>query len=368
MKYRTLILFAAILFSLSAASARQIGAQEAVNLIKAGDPFPEIALTRPATEADSAYLGLGGGDHYTLSQVKADLVIVEILSVYCASCRRQVPLYNRLHELIENDPRTAGRIKILGVAAGNGKREVEKFRENMELLHPVAPDPRFEMHRAIGGSRTPFSIYVRQDRLGQPGIVAGTHLGINRQIPELLEKLVSLMPKAPASLRKAAEGTPGETVTLTPILSETAIEEIVKAAFSGIEGPVSEFSIVPLKSARKVFTGLTATGQRIFAEATSRPSACDVCHDVHFIYLFDAQGTVLRFIPLQLTKEDNWNFDREDVRWMQARIIGRSILKPLPFDPEVDAVSSATITSSLVYDSLSRGAALFRELAEKGLL
>jgi hypothetical protein len=100
----------------------------------------------------------------------------------------------------------------------------------------------------------------------------------------------------------------------------------------------------------------------------SRPSACDVCHDLHFIYVFDEAGKVLRFVPLQVTKYENEEFDEDDLRKIRSRIVGKYLSDTFIFDPKVDAVSTATITSALIFDSFSKGKALMEELKEKGLI
>ncbi|NIQ93536.1 MAG: hypothetical protein GWO11_04795, partial [Desulfuromonadales bacterium] len=110
------------------------------------------------------------------------------------------------------------------------------------------------------------------------------------------------------------------------------------------------------------------TGRRYFAEVVSRPSVCDVCHDLHFIYVFDRRGRVLRFIPLQLTKYGNRSWNSKEVEHMRSRVVGRYLSAPWRFDPEVDTVSSATITSAIIFDSLARGEELMEKLRQRGLL
>lgn len=104
--------------------------------------------------------------------INGDLVLVEILNVYCSGCQKQVPAYHKLLNTIEKDPATKGRIKFLGIAAGNDQREVTAFREKFDIPFPIVPDPQFEVHRTLGGPRTPYSLYVRQDAAGGPGVVA----------------------------------------------------------------------------------------------------------------------------------------------------------------------------------------------------
>ncbi len=53
---------------------------------------------------------------------------------------------------------------------------------------------------------------------------------------------------------------------------------------------------------------------------------------------------------------------------MRKRVVGRYIYLPFDFDPKIDAVTSATITSSIIFKSLEEEQSVFMELKEKGLL
>ncbi len=295
-----------------------------------------------------------------------------MLSVYCASCQAQAPGYNKLYELIEKDPKSKGRIKMLGIAVGNGDIEVADFRQRYKIPYPIVPDPQFVMHAAIGGSRTPFSIYVRQDPSVGKGLVAGTHLGTNYEYEQLFSELATLMTRDVAAIREKGQKVEAETVYVEPILTGVELQmKMREDAFISLGGKLTGFERISLKSARQVYLGLTEEGgriKRLFAELISRPSACDLCHDLHFIYVFDLDGRVLGFVPLQVTKYENEQLDEEDLAKIRSRIIGKHLYAPFIFDPKVDAVSSATITSALIFDSFSKGRALMEELKEKGLI
>ena len=101
---------------------------------------------------------------------------------------------------------------------------------------------------------------------------------------------------------------------------------------------------------------------------TSRSAVCDVCHDVHFIYLFDRSTQIIGFEPLQLTKYGNVNWNRQEVNNMRKQVVGKYLTMPKPFDPAVDAISSATMTSAIIFDSLAQGEELLAELRQQGLL
>lgn len=343
-----------------------------IKLIKAGDFFPEVPMQVPEDAKDRAYLGLSEGTTFTLKQVKADLVVVEILSVYCPICQKQASIYNKLFNLIENDPATKGRIKLIGIAAGNGNLEVKDFRDKRDVPFPILPDRYFEMHRAIGGSRTPFAIYVRQDSSGHAGVVMGTHLGANRNYKHLFADLRRLMTENLASIRKESQNKAGDTIIVKPLLNEKNLLEKVKNIFTTFNGEVKNFQQITLtESSRKVFTCLVerkGRPERIFAEVISRPPPCGDCHDIHFIYVFDASGTILKFVPIQLTKKGNKAWNNDEVVKMRKRLLGKSISQRLLFDPDVDAISGATITSAVIFDSLSQGERLLQELKNMGLI
>jgi len=51
---------------------------------------------------------------------------------------------------------------------------------------------------------------------------------------------------------------------------------------------------------------------------------------------------------------------------MRQRLVGRSILQPTDFDPQVDSVSSATMTAALIVDSVNKAKGLYEGLKGKG--
>ncbi|UCE56402.1 MAG: redoxin domain-containing protein [Desulfobacterales bacterium] len=368
---RYILLISTVILILMCWSFTRISHSQEIKLIKAGDIFPETPLKTPIHPKERKYLGLSKGNTFTLKEIKSDLVLVEIISVYCPSCQRQAPAYNELFDLIENDPDTRGRIKIIGIAAGNGDLEVKGFKEKYKVRFPIIPDPQFEMHRDIGSSLTPFSIYVRQDPSDQIGIVAETHLGPNRDYQRVFKKLGQLMTIDLAAVEKEFRKEGTESVIVKPVFSDSDLLEKVENIFTTFNGRIINYQRLVLKSSKYVYTVIVehkGKSQRLFAEVISRPSACGDCHDIHFIYVFDASGKVLRFVPLQLTKYGNKHWDQADIAKMQEQLLGRSIAEPFIFQPEVDAVSSATITSAVIFDNLSQGKKLLAELKEKDLI
>jgi len=73
-------------------------------------------------------------------------------------------------------------------------------------------------------------------------------------------------------------------------------------------------------------------------------------------------------MPVQLTKIGNFNWTEEDIKKLRSRTVGRSILNPFTFDPNVDSVSGATITAVLIFDSLDKAKGIFEKLKKEGYI
>lgn len=357
-------LVAAMLIAVSPLSAQQL------QPLGFGDNFPEVKIQSPAEPTARSYLGLGKGAEFSLSQISAELVLVELLNVHCPHCQMQTPSYNELYKLIEANPNTRGKIKLIGFAVGNLPEEVASFKKRFSVPFPLLADPNFQLWRAVGGSSTPFSLYVRQLGPGQPGVVAGSHLGLNTHYQRLYETLQRYAASDPEELRRQGAAAQKVRTAVAPVVSEVELETRVRKAFINVSSGIVEFARLELRSGRQVYSAIVRQSQgveRLFAEVTSRTSVCDICHDVHFIYVFNASGEVVGFEPLQLTKYGNVDWNQQEVATMRKRVVGKYLTAPPPFNPKLDAISSATMTSAIIFDSLAQGESLMRELKEQGL-
>lgn len=341
-------------------------------LIQAGNVFPEVKLKTPPVVKDRAYLGVPAGKEFAVKDINAKVILVEIMNVYCVSCQNQAPIYNKLFSLINSDPKTRKQIKIIGVAAGNNEEEIKIFRDHFQVLFPIIPDPQYKLHAAIGGSPTPFSIFVRRESKDKPVLVEGTHLGYDENYPKLFEQLKGLINKNLADIAKIGEKPPVITLKPKPPFSEEEIQTRIKTVFTRAGGQLTGFEKIQLSQGREIYTGIVVReGQgkkRFFAQIISELPTCDVCHDVHFIYTFEESGKILDFIPLQLSKYGNIPWSDADVVKISQKILGRYIYNPFSFNGRVDAVTSATITSAAIFKGLNEGQIIFKELKERGLI
>jgi thiol-disulfide isomerase/thioredoxin len=156
-KAATFLSVVAIAVSLVVVNARSFGAAAP----QKGDVLPDIKIPVPLNNDDKAYLGVEEGAFFTIPQIKAAVVIIEIFSMYCPHCQGEAPEVNRLYTLIENDPGLTGTIKLLGLGAGNSRFEVEVFKKKYSVPFPLFPDEDFAFHQRLGEVRTPYFIGVK---------------------------------------------------------------------------------------------------------------------------------------------------------------------------------------------------------------
>lgn len=135
--------------------------QAANNPPAEGEKFPEIRLAIPQKADDTKYLGLDNERFFQIPEVKAELVLVEVFSMYCPFCQKEAPAVNNLYELVQSDQNLSKKIKLLGIGVGNSNYEVETFGKHYAVPFPLLPDPDYKIHDAMGQVRTPYFIAVR---------------------------------------------------------------------------------------------------------------------------------------------------------------------------------------------------------------
>ncbi len=367
---RTIIICLAIVTSMALWSG-MLCAAENKPILKKGDSFPGMSFTVPPDLTDRDYLGIGDKKSFVVADIAADVLLVEIMNINCGSCQHQAPYDNKLFELIEGTPEATGRIKMMAISAGTTYADIQDFKDYFKTPYPVIADPEFELFEAIGRSPTPLAVFLIRNESGKLVLVADTHLGTQLRYKKTFEKLQSLLSETTSTVRQAGETIEDRWVTTKPVLSEEKLLDRIKAAFKKEgEGP-ADFKTIQIQSIGTVYTGIVKNGNketRLFALPVSRPLPCDLCHDIHFIYLFNATGKILSFIPIQLAKFGNEPLNEGDIDRLKKRIEGHFLYQSFDYNLKVDAVSAATITSSVVYKNIQDGRLLYDALIKEGLI
>jgi peroxiredoxin len=155
---------------------------------------------------------------------------------------------------------------------------------------------------------------------------------------------------------RAEEVVQGKVTRLTPNLTREELLKLMQNAMKKIEDNIERVERKELDNGGTIYLGFVKAASRdasLFGRIVSKYSICDICHDVHFYYLFDHNGRLVYFNPINLTKFGNVNWDQKDVNKLKSGVAGKDLFKTLPFDPYVDAVSQATMTSYLIFEGLN---------------
>ncbi|MBP1711208.1 MAG: putative rane protein, partial [Deltaproteobacteria bacterium] len=156
-----------------------------------GSSFPEMKLPKPADSEDLKYLGLSGSGTFKADEVKGQVLIIQIFSMYCPYCQKDAPNVNRFFGLIENNPKLKGKIKILGIGVGNSQFEVNTFKKKYKVEFPLVPDADFQVHKMIGEVRTPYFIVMKLQGPKKLEVVY-SRLGAHENVEAFLDEVIKL--------------------------------------------------------------------------------------------------------------------------------------------------------------------------------
>lgn len=275
---------------------------------------------------------------------------------------------NELYAKIEQDPELKDRVKMIGIAVGNDHWNVALEEGSYDF--PIVPDNKLEFHGIVGQPPTPFLIFARPytgDRL----LVLNSHLGRLEDSDELLAMTraafktdISKIDISPdeQSYRK------GEAELIIPI-SEDELMKRVRNSLSEKDGELTEIKKITLPELGQIYTGTLMNSQkRVFARVVARKIPCVDCHDVFFIYSFNSDGEFMRFIPISISKLDNEEWNEDDVDKIRKSFDKRSLLEKITFNTEIDAVTSATISTKLIYDSIGETNQVIEKLKDLGYI
>ena len=491
----TLCATALFLTSLSIASSGWSGTSIAAQV---GDPFPPFTLPSNLTREELKELKLPPGESVSLKDFTSELILIELLNVYCHTCQLQVTTFNQLWDAVQTNKQLKSKVSFLGITVGNSAKEIEKFRKSFNVNYPLLADPSKVVFDSLGnGKGTPQTYLVGKDPSGtwfilyahrgaatshemylnkikeffkadlegvEPGYkvpksflttlktrypnesfdqkriliyfpssstfslehdlrntdtqlkvllslvneerLAIVLIGFLQQILPLQE--LEMLKKTPhlfliedgmgmlssqfkvsahplvclindsgrmvfrsdsLTRARAEELLKGTVAQLNPNLTEKELLELMLKSMKELKSQIERVEKKELENGETIYLGFTTeeTDEALLlGRVVSKYSICDVCHDIHYYYILDQNGYIVSFTPLSITKYGNVPWDPNDIEKMKSRIVGKDAFKNLSFDPSVDAVTQATMSSYLVFEGLKETKTALNNFKDNG--
>lgn len=154
--------------------------------------FPNFIFKDILSKEEQAYLGIPKKKSLSFEEIKGTLFLIDVFGTYCVSCQEQVPIFQKVYSSIENNPELKGKVKMIGIAVGNNRKEIESFKKEYKIPYPIFTDPIFAVHRALGNPRAPYTIFVKKDARGK-GIVVSTHRGKFNSADDVMNEIRDLI-------------------------------------------------------------------------------------------------------------------------------------------------------------------------------
>ncbi len=167
---------------------------------------------------------------------------------------------------------------------------------------------------------------------------------------------------------RADELLDGNAPQLKPALTEEELLELMQKSMKEINRTIERVEVKELESGEMIYLGFTNAIEEasLFGRVVSKYSICDVCHDLHYYNILDQNGYLVSFSPIHITKYGNVSWNQKDIDKIKTRILGKDIFKNLSFNPYVDAVTQATMSSYLIFEGLNEAKTVLKDFKYKG--
>ena len=195
MRYIGLILTIVTAIIFTSSLFVNVSAQQNQNMPKAANS-PELKgaellaaeLEFPDGSSYQTYLNISS-KKFNISDIKSDVVLVQIFSMYCPHCQKDAPNMNTFFNMIRNSEIYKDKIKLIGIGVGNSLFEVDFFRKTYSVEFPLFSDQDFKIHKLLGEVRTPYFIGIKRLKDGSNKVFL-SEAGGDREPEQFLNQII----------------------------------------------------------------------------------------------------------------------------------------------------------------------------------
>ncbi len=130
--------------------------------VKPGDNLSGLSFPAPMSPEDAKYLGVAADKPFKLGDINAPYLLLEVFATSCSHCFQQAPGMNKIHELIQKDPKLAGKVRLLAVGAGDNQFAVMMWKRQLQIPFPIVPDTDLQVTNKINILGTPTTILLEK--------------------------------------------------------------------------------------------------------------------------------------------------------------------------------------------------------------
>ena len=133
--------------------------------LQEGQRFGSLTFSGAISEADRRYLGLDRPGAFTLNDIHARYLLIQIFSDACPHCTLQAPVVKRLFQELSANPKlNGGTLKMVGVGYYGTPATMERWRGKYGARFPLIPDQGGKVFKKLDIFGTP--TYVVLDSRG----------------------------------------------------------------------------------------------------------------------------------------------------------------------------------------------------------
>jgi peroxiredoxin len=145
-----------------------LGLLSAVAISEVGVDSAKLASIEYSLEGQpetAAKLGLSGRKSFILPDIEAELLVVELFSMYCPHCQREAPRVNELYDMVKGMKDLDNKAQFLGIGLGNTPYETGLFAKKYGIEFPLVADAEVKTSEALAKrARTPTFLILKNTK------------------------------------------------------------------------------------------------------------------------------------------------------------------------------------------------------------